>query len=289
MNFDLMLRLSNITKTYRKQHQEITALRDMSMSVSRGETVGIVGPNGSGKSTLIKIIAGLCLPESGQIDWASQHRRRRNLGMLLEGRLNLMERLSPLENARYYCALRACDFSADLFQRLARDLDLTDLHTPIRKLSTGNKLRSSLLLALIHRPSLVLLDEPTTGMDSAGVSGLTQLVRNMSERGCGFLICSHDLEFVDSVCQHIICLSQGITVFNGCKADFQRIQFHYRVNLPAEGKLNTYFIKNHRDLCDFLCQHKQDIDSSALLEVKRLSLRDNYEELISGRLHESAQ
>lgn len=220
MNVDLLLSLSNISKTYRKQGREIKALCDVSISVTMGETLGILGPNGSGKSSLVKIISGLCLPERGHIDWHTHDNRRRSIGVLLEGRLNLMERLSTLENAKYYCALRQCGFSLLMFRQLAQELALVDVHSPVRKLSTGNKLRSALLLAFIHRPSLVMLDEPTTGMDFPGVQRLTHLIKRISEQGCGFVICSHDLEFIDDICHHIVCLNQGGMVFNGDKRDF---------------------------------------------------------------------
>lgn len=291
MNSNPILTLSNISKTYRQQRQEINALRDVSMSVGNGEIVGVLGPNGSGKTTLIKIISGLCIPETGGIEWHTHKKAKPNLGMLLEGRPNLMERLSTLENAQYYCSLRQCHFHPRLFGQLGQDLGLSDLYCPIRKLSTGNKLRSALLLALIHRPGLVLLDEPTTGLDISGVQQLEELIRRMAQDGCGFLICSHDLEFVDRVCQHIVCLNHGSAIYRGDQKEFQRINFNYRVDMavaaaqvggpPADSMHGTHFIESHRDLCDFLLKHKNTIASAGLLGVKKLTLRDKYEDLMT--------
>ena len=191
------------------------------MTVRRGQVVGLLGPNGSGKSTLIKIITGLCLPERGDINWHTERNRPRRLGVLLEGRTNLMERLSTLENARYYNALRGGRFNPQRFEQLARSLGLADAGCPIRKLSTGNKLRSALVVALIHEPEIVLLDEPTTGLDADGVQRLKKVIRVMAQGGTGFIVCTHDLVFVGEVCQQIVCLEHGQMTFNGEMEDFQ--------------------------------------------------------------------
>lgn len=203
-----------------------------------------------------------------------------------------MERLSTLENARYYCSLRQCHFSFGLFRKLCEELGLTDIDSAVRKLSTGNKLRSALILAVIHRPSLVLLDEPTNGMDASGVRQLEAVITTMARKGCGFIITSHDLEFIDRICEKIMCLSRGHIVFEGNKSNFQRMNFNYKVNLSA-GRTHSLstnvediqhnghrLIKNHEALCAFLSDTKEVIASADLLEIKKITLREKYEELL---------
>lgn len=292
MNIDPILSLSNISKTYKKQGKAVSALRDISLRVGRGDIFGILGPNGSGKTTLIKIITGLCMQDRGQVAWHTGDNVHRNLGVLLEGRSNLMERLSTRENAKYYCSLRKCHFSSGLFRKLSDELGLADVDCPVRKLSTGNKLRSALLLAVIHRPALVLLDEPTTGMDASGVRQLESVITTMARSGCGFIITSHDLEFIDRICEKIICLSCGQVVFEGNKNNFQEMNFHYKVNLwprtpPSASPRTDYIpknesqlIKNHEALCAFLSETKDAIASADLLEIKKITLREKYEELL---------
>lgn len=292
MNIDTILSLSNISKTYKKQGKYISAVKDISLLVGRGDIFGILGPNGSGKTTLIKIITGLCMQDRGKVEWHTDNNTHRSLGVLLEGRSNLMERLSTLENAKYYCSLRQCHFSFGLFQNLCEELGLTDTDSAVRKLSTGNKLRSALILAMIHRPSLVLLDEPTNGMDASGVRQLETVISSMARKGCGFIITSHDLEFIDRICEKIMCLSRGHIVFEGNKNNFQRINFSYKVNLsPGRTRSSSVnakdiqnsghqFIKNHEALCAFLSDTKDVIASAELLEIKKITLREKYEELL---------
>jgi ABC-2 type transport system ATP-binding protein len=289
MNIDTILSLSNISKTYKKQGKAIAAVKDISLRVGQGDILGILGPNGSGKTTLIKIITGLCMQDRGHVEWHTGANIHRSLGVLLEGRSNLMERLSTLENAKYYCALRQCRFSPDLFHRLSGELGLADVDCAVRKLSTGNKLRSALILALIHRPALVLLDEPTTGMDASGVRQLEAVVTTMAKNGCGFIITSHDLEFIDRICEKIICLSCGRVVFEGEKRDFQKMNFNYKVHIslrPASAnvglvpKNGSQLIKNHEALCAFLSDTKETIASADVLEIKKITLREKYEELL---------
>ncbi|HEX8403690.1 MAG TPA: ABC transporter ATP-binding protein [Duganella sp.] len=201
--------LVDIGKTYKKNGKPIKILAGFSMTISRGDIVGVLGPNGCGKTTLLKIIAGLCVQDHGRVEWHLAGDRRRHLGLVLEGRANLMERLSTLENAKYYCSLRQCDFSLGAFQQLCADLGLSDINSAVRKSSTGNKLRSALLLALVHGPTLVLLDEPTNGLDEAGVQQLEAVILSMAAKGCGFVICSHDLAFINKICQSIICLAEA--------------------------------------------------------------------------------
>lgn len=292
MKIDTILSLSNISKSYRKHGKDIAAVSDVSLLVGRGDILGILGPNGSGKTTLIKIITGLCMQDRGKIAWHAGGTINNSLGVLLEGRSNLMERLSTLENAKYYCSLRQCRFSSVRFYKLCEELGLDDVDCAVRKLSTGNKLRSALILAFIHRPSLVLLDEPTTGMDASGVERLESVIRTMARDGCGFIITSHDLEFVDRICEKIMCLSYGQVVFEGDKNNFQQVDFNYKVDislrstspfsstLDSLSKNKSQLIKNHEALCEFLTDTKETIASADFLEIKKITLREKYAELL---------
>jgi len=138
----------------------------------------------------------------------------------MEGRGALNERLSSWENARYFCGLREARFDAAHCRQVAEQLDLADLHAPVRLLSTGNKLRAGLLLALVHRPALLLLDEPTLGLDLFGVDRLRAVVRAALAEGCAVLVSSHDLALVESLAERVVCIAGGRKRFDGPRADF---------------------------------------------------------------------
>ena len=141
-----------------------------------GEVLGLLGPNGAGKTTAIKVLTSLCERDRGVFHWRGQPVRSklylRDVGVLLEGRGALNERLSTWENAKYFCGLREARFDAGHFNQLTELLELPDVRAPVRLLSTGNKLKSALLLCLIHKPAVLLLDEPTIGLDVFGVANL---------------------------------------------------------------------------------------------------------------------
>ena len=236
-----LLSLLGASKAYRRAGLAVQALKDFSLQIAAGEVVGLLGPNGSGKTTVVKLITGLCGADTGQLAWrglpapAGQHAPHlREFGVLLEGRGACYDRLSTLENARYFCNLREARFDRSHFDTLARLLDIADIHAPLRQLSTGHKLRASLMGAWVHRPALVLLDEPTLGLDLAGVERLEGLVRHAAGQGMAVLLGSHDLHFVERLCQRVVCLKQGTQVFDGALADFARLDHDHLLVLDCD-------------------------------------------------------
>ncbi len=291
--------MSGVCKHYRRGGVQIWALRDIGIDFRTAGVTGVLGPNGSGKSTLIKILSGLCTPDSGHISPPGAPARWRDIGVLLEGRSNVNERLSTFENARYYCTLREHRFDRPYFEHLARQLALADPYCPIRQLSTGLKLRSSLLLAFIHRPSMLLLDEPTLGLDVSGVACLEALIASCAGEGARVLVGSHDLAFLERICQRIICLNEGKIVFDGSADAFRSIEYAYKVSarfaspdpscIPEEwkearfvGHQATLLLEKHEDLCRFMQRAQHNLSQLQAFEVSRLTLHDKYMQLLAG-------
>lgn len=299
---EVVLRINAVGKCFDRGSGKIAALQDISLSLARGSITGLLGPNGSGKTTLIKVLTGLCLPDQGSIIWGAEHLEGTpvrgaahldEIGVVLEGRVNLNERLSTLENARYYCALRERKFDQAYFHELVSTLGLPDPYCPVRHLSTGTKLRSALLLALIHRPSILLLDEPTIGLDIFGIERLESVVKLAAASGCACLVSSHDLVFIEQLCKRIVCLSSGRIVFDGGQADFRSLEFVYKVDMTLaaanESKLvpgwpkldfvggrSTVHIRDYGHLCQFLRSVDPYLPSFENFEVTKLTLRDKY-------------
>ena len=197
------------------------ALAGVSVSINAGESVSVTGPNGSGKSTLFKALLGLTSPSSGTVrlfgEQAPAQRRRAaaRIGALLEGRANVYERLTAYENARYFCGLRGRRFDRAHFSDLCASLDFGYADRPIRRLSTGNRQRAALVVALVHRPDLVLLDEPTLGLDVEGVDALQRLLQRLGrDHGATVLLTSHDPGFIGRACRRSIGLDGGRVAFD---------------------------------------------------------------------------
>ncbi|PND39185.1 hypothetical protein C1O66_17750 [Paucibacter aquatile] len=238
----LLLQLQQASKHYTRGGGSVQALDQFDLELKAGEVIGLLGPNGSGKTTLVKILTGLCDADQGELRWRKDPARAagqpgphlREIGVLLEGRGAAYERLTTLENARYFCELREQRFSLDRCRQMADLLGLSDLDTPIRQLSTGNKLRAALIGALIHRPALVLLDEPTLGLDLEGVERLHALVHQGAAEGQTFLIGSHDLHFIERLCPRIVCIHRGRKRFDGAREAFVHQDYRYRLVVRSE-------------------------------------------------------
>ncbi|MFG6447910.1 ATP-binding cassette domain-containing protein [Roseateles sp. BYS180W] len=297
-----LLELTQASKHYQRDGTQVQALQDFDLSLTQGELVGLLGPNGSGKSTLVKVLTGLCGADQGQLRWragavlkagqAGPHLRE--FGVLLEGRSGAYERLTPLENARYFCGLREARFDTGHFQHLARALGLRDVHSPVRQLSTGNKLRAALIATLIHRPALVLLDEPTLGLDLEGVEQLQALAQSCQEAGQTLLISSHDLHLIERLCPRIVCISQGHKRFDGPREAFTQVPHPYRLRLrhsqpqpelppwltgrewQIEGNELSLPLLNPEEATRLMALWADWLGRSTELQLLRISLREHY-------------
>lgn len=190
-------------------------LEDVSLSLNRGECLALLGINGSGKSTLLRILLGLVSTDAGAIVFRNSRDQpipiaRVDRGAILEGRTSLYERLSLRENCAYFSSARGRPLDAPYFRRLCELLRIEDVERPIRKLSTGNKQRCSIVASLCHRPSLLVLDEPTLGLDSDGAQRLEATVRSLADQdGTAIIVASHDVSFMRSVAQRAMRLDCG--------------------------------------------------------------------------------
>lgn len=296
-----LLELRALSKQYQRAGQRIIALDSVSLRVNEGEVVGLLGPNGSGKTTLIKLTTSLTEPTSGEVLFRGMVVRNKNhlgkLGVLLEGRGSLNERLTTWENARWLCGLRGERFESGYFKKLSSLLEIDNPHVPVRLLSTGNKLRSALLTCLIHRPHLVLLDEPTIGLDLFGVDQLGALVRRCIQTGTSFIISSHDLSFIERLSHRIVCLRRGRLIFDGCKSAFLHIDHCYVLTLEVSLKpppqlpiplrwsvsnnTLTVRIRDHAELCQVLSALLPALPDANAIRVEQVSVRDKYAALVS--------
>jgi len=214
-----VLSVSNTSKTF---HGNVVALDNVSFAVAAGERVALLGRNGAGKSTLIKSISSLIRVDGGEIRVAGQDVSRsrdflRGVGVTLEGARNIYWRMTPYENVRYFARLRGADTSR---ARIVELLELFEipraLTSEVGKLSTGNKQKVAIVCALVHEPALLLLDEPTMGLDVEAVANIRRILQDASRHaGRAFLITSHDLSFVEDVCDRVLVLDKGRLLYDG--------------------------------------------------------------------------
>jgi ABC-2 type transport system ATP-binding protein len=214
---DVVIETRNLTKVYRDfwGRQKVRALNALDMEVRRGEIFGLLGPNGSGKTTTIKLLLGLLFPTSGRAlvfdKDASDVSKNERLGYLPEESY-LYKFLNAVETLDFYG--RLFDMPAD--QRRQRVDELISMvgldwakRRQLKEYSKGMTRRIGLAQALINDPELILLDEPTTGLDPIGTREMKDLILRLRDEGKTVLMCSHLLADVQDVCDRIAILHQG--------------------------------------------------------------------------------
>ena len=200
------VRISEVSKTY----GPVRALRSVSLTLSSGRVTALLGPNGAGKSTLLSLVGALTRPTSGRVEHvgvATRSAVRASLGWLGHDGL-LYPDLTGMENVRLSAQLHRCAPGAVEAVRARFDLSAF-ADRPVRTCSRGQRQRIALARALVHTPRLVLLDEPTTGLDAAGVARLQGVVGEEAARGATVLVVTHDGPFAEQIGATLLRMDAG--------------------------------------------------------------------------------
>jgi ABC-2 type transport system ATP-binding protein len=205
-----------------KQYANLTALKEVSFMVQRGEIVGLLGPNGAGKTTTINIVLGVLRATTGSVqidglDIARQRARalaRTNFAAVYAA---LPGNLTVIENLRFFGLLYSVDSLRIRVDELLEEFDLSHVrHTKCGVLSSGEQTRAALAKALINKPQLLLLDEPTASLDPSAAQIIRAKIRHLASDGdCGILWTSHNMYEVEAVCDRVLFLSRGRVLLEG--------------------------------------------------------------------------
>ncbi len=221
-----MLCVERVSKSY----GQIRAVQDVSFEVRAGEIYGLLGPNGAGKTTTISMISGLLRPDAGKIMvdgidvWGNPREAKRVLGVVPQD-IALYEELSALENLRFWGQLAGLSSSEAKAraEELVKALALEGrAREPIKAYSGGMKRRINIGCGLVHRPKLLLLDEPTVGIDPQARSNILEFVRGLSADGRAILYTTHYLEEAETLCQRIGIIDQGQLLAEGTLSELQK-------------------------------------------------------------------
>ncbi len=208
--------ISGIRKSYRGllpwSRRAVQAVAGVDFEIRRGEIFGLLGPNGAGKTTTIKMIAGLIMPDTGSITFPATSRRPR-IGAVLEGSRNLYWRLSAWENIHYFGELKGVPLSR-LRPQADELLKLFGLyerkHSPAQTLSRGMQQKLAVVLAFLGEPELLLLDEPTLGLDVASSQAIQRLLRQLCHNhGITIVVTTHQMEIAQALCQRVGIMREG--------------------------------------------------------------------------------
>jgi ABC-2 type transport system ATP-binding protein len=207
-----MVVFESVSKNFRQRaffsrtvNEETHALRNVSLEVAAGEVLGLLGPNGSGKSTTLKLISTVLLPDAGRVSVAEFNTR-------LHGERSFFPRLTARENLEFFAALEDVPRHdcRDRVESALMSVLLGDAaEKQVMKFSSGMHQRLAIARALLKRPSVLLLDEPSRSLDVAAASQLWELIRELSARGIAILLATHNFAEASEVCERVAILKKG--------------------------------------------------------------------------------
>ena len=210
---------------FRREYQTVKAVDRITFDIAAGEMVGYIGPNGAGKSTTIKMLTGILVPTSGKMlsNGFNPSRQRtsyvKTIGVVFGQRTQLWWDIAVVESFKllrriYDVSQRDFDERMETFNQILGIRDY--LHTPVRKLSLGERMRCDLAAALLHNPPILFLDEPTIGLDVVAKDHIRHFLRAINERyRTTVLLTTHDLDDIEELCRRIMIIDRGTLLFDG--------------------------------------------------------------------------
>jgi ABC-2 type transport system ATP-binding protein len=235
------LRVSNL----RKRFGSIEAVREVSFEVAGGTCYGLLGPNGAGKTTTISMIVGTLEPDAGSVTVLDKpvgvrgYEAKRHIGYVPQ-EVAIYDELSATDNLRFFGSLYGLSGGA-LIERITEALQVTSLveraKEPVKNFSGGMKRRLNIAIALLHRPDLLVLDEPTVGVDPQSRNAIFEVLKSLQSQGMTLLYTTHYMEEVEKMCQRVAVMDHGEIVAEDTIAGVKRIipaQNSVRIELESE-------------------------------------------------------
>jgi ABC-2 type transport system ATP-binding protein len=232
----------SIQSLFRPEYQEKLAVEPLYFNVEQGETIAFLGPNGAGKSTTIKMLTGILHPSGGAahvlgyVPWKERAKLSYLIGTVFGQKSQLWYHLPPSDTfdliARIY-ELKPSEYR-ERKQYLVEKFEVGPyLHTPVRKLSLGERMRCELITALLHRPRVIFLDEPTIGLDVVVKVKIRQLIKDLNrQEGVTVFLTSHDAGDVEELCKRAIVINHGKVILDQEVKDLKRNYLQHKlVNL----------------------------------------------------------
>lgn len=215
MNERTVLHLQGLTKRF----GPLTAVNELNLSIPAGSVYGLLGPNGSGKTTTLGMLLGVTAPSKGSFTWFPQDEPgKHQVGAILETP-NFMPYLSGWDNLKIVAQIKGITSKEKLMEKLT----LVELHERkndrFQTYSLGMKQRLAIAAALLNDPEVLILDEPTNGLDPQGIAEIRNLIRKIAGEGTTIVLASHLLDEVEKVCSHVAILKRGKLLYSGLTAD----------------------------------------------------------------------
>ena len=237
-----LLELNNLTKKY----SSLIAVNSISLKLIKGKVYGLLGPNGSGKSTTLGMVLNVINPTSGDFKWyggkLTTHQALRKIGAIVE-RPNFYPYMTAKQNLILICKIKQCSMAS-----IKEQLQLVGLwerrDSKFNTFSLGMKQRLAIAAALVNKPELLILDEPTNGLDPEGIHQIRKLIKKIAALGTTILLASHLLDEVEKVCSDVIVLKDGVKYYEGSVNEMSQSYGFFEIASESEKILLT-FLKKH--------------------------------------------
>ncbi|WP_395632294.1 ABC transporter ATP-binding protein [Flavobacterium sp.] len=288
-----ILSIKNLHKRYGKIH----AVNNVSLDIQKGNVYGILGPNGSGKSTTLGIVLNVVNKTSGEYHWfdgtMETHQALKKVGAIIE-RPNFYPYMTAKENLELVCKIKGINYS-----KIEEKLEVVGLsdrkNSKFRTFSLGMKQRLAIASALLNDPEILILDEPTNGLDPQGIHQIRDIIKFIASQGTTILLASHLLDEVEKVCSHVLVLRYGEILYNGTvdgmiahegffelQADDMERLLQILLQHPdiektseSEGKITAYFKK----IVEPAALNKYCFENNVILNhlaLRKLSLEEQF-------------
>ncbi len=213
-NLETILKITNLNKIFNRR---LHAVKNVSFEIKKGNVYGILGPNGSGKSTTLGIVLNVVNKTSGEFEWfegkSNTHEALKKVGAIIE-RPNFYPYMTAKENLELVCKIKGTPFL-----KVEEKLELVGLlerkNDKFKTFSLGMKQRLAIASALLNDPEILILDEPTNGLDPQGIRQIRDIIRVIASQGTTILLASHLLDEVEKVCSHVVVLRKGEMLYQG--------------------------------------------------------------------------
>ena len=264
---------------FRRKMTEVAALKGLNFSIQAGELVGFLGPNGAGKSTTIKILTGVLFPSGGEVrvmglvPWKDRKKYVARIGAVFGQKSQLIWDIPPLDSFVMNQALYGIprlEFQATL-DRLAAMLDVREIMTkPTRSLSLGERMKCEFIMAMLHRPEIVFLDEPTIGLDVIAKETIRAFILEMNRAGVTFILTTHDLADIELLARRVMVINHGEMVFDGSLDALKKLFGERRlIRVQTETDIPTLELPGLREV-----SRRGTTDRSWELDINQSSLED---------------
>jgi len=206
-------KILNLTKKYGL----LTAVSNLSFDIEKGSIYGILGPNGSGKSTTLGIVLNVVNKTSGGFSWfggeLTTHQALKKVGAIIE-RPNFYPYMTAYQNLKLVCKIKGISY--DNIEKTLETVGLIDrIDSKFSTFSLGMKQRLAIASALLNDPEILILDEPTNGLDPQGIHQIREIIKEIAQNGTTILLASHLLDEVEKVCTHVVVLRKGVNLYSG--------------------------------------------------------------------------